>query len=123
MPRKKRAPQKQTLPIPLLLAIGGGVLLIITAILVAGGNNPPAAGIPTTAPDIQADIPYPEVERVSLTDAKAALDSGSTVFIDVRGDEVYAISHVRGALSIPLGELETRLGELDPEQRIITYCT
>lgn len=123
MPRKKRVPQKQTLPIPLLLAIGGGVLLIITAILVAGGNNPPAAGIPTTAPDIQADIPYPEVERVSLTDAKAALDSGSTAFIDVRGDEVYAISHVRGALSIPLGELETRLGELDPEQRIITYCT
>lgn len=130
MPQRKKATRKLTPPISLLIAIGGGVLLIITAILVASGNPPPPAVTPTTAisnvqapTNLQADIPYPEVERVSLSDAKAAFDAGEAVFIDVRGDQVYAMAHIPGALSIALADLTTRLNELDPQQRIITYCT
>lgn len=130
MPRKKKASRKLTPPISLLIAIGGGVLLVITAIMVASGNNPPAAVTPTTAvsniqalPSPQADIPYPEVERVSLGDAKAAFDAGEAVFIDVRGDQVYAMAHIPDALSIALSDLTIRMNELDPQQRIITYCT
>ncbi len=45
---------------------------------------------------------YPEIERVSLEQAKAALDAGSAVFIDVRSSASYAVSHIPGALSFPL---------------------
>ena len=67
--------------------------------------------------------PIRELQRVSLADAETALDSGTAVFVDVRGADVYAMSHIPGALSIPLAEIEMRLNELDPAQWIITYCT
>lgn len=130
MSRRKKTSRKMTPPISLLIAIGGGVLLIITAILVASSNNPPAAVTPTTtisnvqaSTNLQADIPYPEVARISLSDAKTAFDTGQAVFLDVRGDQVYAMSHIPGALSISLSDLSLRLNELDKGQWIITYCT
>jgi 3-mercaptopyruvate sulfurtransferase SseA len=64
-----------------------------------------------------------EVQRVTLEESKAAFDNNSAVFLDVRSANAYAVSHIPGALSIPLDELEARIVELDPEQWIITYCT
>lgn len=122
MPRKKTASRKKTTPFPLLIAIGGGVLLILAAIIAAVNNSPGLTATPATL-DVQSSAPFPGVPRVSLAEAKDALDNGSAIFVDVRGDEVYALSHIPGAVSIPLNDLETRLGELDPEKWIITYCT
>jgi 3-mercaptopyruvate sulfurtransferase SseA len=68
-------------------------------------------------------IPFPEVKRISLADAKAAYDLGNAVFIDVRGEPYYSQGHIPGALSISEDELEARLGELDSSAWIITYCT
>ena len=65
-----------------------------------------------------ADIP-----RVSLADAKSALDAGSAVFVDVRDPASYAAGHIPGARSLPLDVLEQAAGELDPQAWIITYCT
>jgi rhodanese-related sulfurtransferase len=31
--------------------------------------------------------------------------------------------HITGAINIPINEIETRLGELDPDTWYITYCT
>ena len=112
MPKRK---QKSSTPI--LLAIGGGFLLIVAAILLATQNAPAA---PTPAAVFEEDT-YPEISRVSLDKAKAALDSGSAIFVDVRSAEAYQVSHIAGAINIPLAELEARLGELDPNQWIITY--
>jgi rhodanese-related sulfurtransferase len=64
-----------------------------------------------------------EVERVSVSEARAALDEQRAVFLDVRTASDYERSRIPGAVSIPLGELEARLGELDREDWIITYCT
>lgn len=66
---------------------------------------------------------YPEIPRVSLEKAKAGFDTKSAVFVDVRGSASYAVSHIPGALDIPLEDIETRLNELDPDQWIIPYCT
>jgi rhodanese-related sulfurtransferase len=63
------------------------------------------------------------IQRVALEESKAAFDSGQATFVDVRSASSYEASHIPGALSIPLAELEGRLGELDPDQWIITYCT
>ncbi|MBI5352052.1 MAG: hypothetical protein HZB50_05395 [Chloroflexi bacterium] len=111
--------QKKNNSIPLLILIGGGLLLIVAALMLAS-QIPAAAPPPDTALEEET---YPEIQRVSLAEAKAALDSGSALFIDVRSAEAYQGSHISGAINIPLEELEARLGELDKAQWIITYCT
>jgi hypothetical protein len=108
-------PKKQTI-FPLLL-IGAGAFLIFAVLiwqLVAPSGQPPTA-VP--------NIPYPTVPRVSLNDAKAALDRKEAVFVDVRAADVYQSNHIAGAISIPLDNLETRYRELNPNQWIILYCT
>ena len=80
----------------------------------------------TSAPAAPSDLrtgSYPEIQRVYLEQAKAAFDDRSAVFLDVRGAEFYAFSHIPGAVNIPLADLSTRLNELDPDQWIIPYCT
>ena len=111
--------RKKNNPVPLFILIGGGFLLVVAAILFVNQNSPAA----TPEGVIQGEIPYPEIDRVSLEDAKIALDSGSAILVDVRSAEAYASQHIEGAINIPTAELESRLGELDPKQWIIPYCT
>lgn len=77
---------------------------------------------PTSA---QLPLTEAEVPRVSIQDAKAALDSGEAIVVDVRSEGAYQTSHVPGAIHIELGEFETNPAglRLDKDQWIITYCT
>jgi len=116
--------RSKTKKFPVLLLAGGGLLLIMTAVML-GLQNGSSQATPSE-PAISSghdEETYPEIERVSVEDAKAALDAGTAVFVDVRGVDAYNMSHIPGSLSIPLAELESRLTELDPNQWIITYCT
>ena len=75
----------------------------------------------------QDDIPQTEdaVPRLTVEQAKAAVDSRAAVIVDVRSKEAYEASHIAGALFVPLGEFESNIAglDLDKEQWIITYCT
>ena len=95
----------------------GIVLIVITTALAACAASPPQI---TNNPN--AESPG-EVQRVTLEESKAAFDNSEAIFLDVRSAGSYAAGHIPGALSIPLAELEGRIGELDPNQWIITYCT
>ena len=83
-----------------------------TAIYVQPQNN----GIPRT----EADVP-----RIEVHAAKAALDSGQAILVDVRSVDQYAKGHAAGAISIPLEKFEVSIDKLSLEksQWIITYCT
>ena len=61
--------------------------------------------------------------RVGLGDSKAAYDLKQAVYLDVRDADSFANSHIPGAVSIPLNDLEARWQELDPQTWILTYCT
>lgn len=78
-------------------------------------------------PGSQSNLPLTDddVPRVEVEAAKAALDSGAAIIVDVRSQSAYDSSHVLGALSIPLNNFETDIAnvELAKEQWIITYCT
>lgn len=114
--RKKNTNKPQ---FPLILLVGGGIALIVAAFLLFNQNNQtPAAQAP-----IAEEIPYPEIARTSLEEAKAALDLGAAILVDVRSAEAFAGQHIAGAVNIPAAELETRLSELDPNAWIIPYCT
>ena len=66
-----------------------------------------------------------DVPRVTAEEAKAALDSGAAIIVDVRDPAQYEQSHVAGAISIWLDEIEANPTgvDLDKDQWIITYCT
>lgn len=115
-----------------LLILGSIAVIALGAVLIVSSINTPSAPAATapraaapvqSAPTASADIPYPEIARVSLGNAKAAYDLKQAVFLDVRDAGSYADSHIPGAISIPLADLETRLGELNKTAWIITYCT
>ncbi|MBN8658639.1 MAG: rhodanese-like domain-containing protein, partial [Anaerolineae bacterium] len=59
------------------------------------------------------------------SDAKAAIDSGQAILVDVRSADSYATGHAAGAMSIPLGNFEVNIDKLslEKDQWIITYCT
>lgn len=79
-------------------------------------STPTAGNIPLTA----ADVP-----RVSVEEAKVALDSGAAIIVDVRSKDAYAAEHIAGSISIPLTEIEANPAgmKLEKDQWIITYCT
>ncbi|MCA2000775.1 MAG: rhodanese-like domain-containing protein [Chloroflexi bacterium] len=64
------------------------------------------------------------VPRVTVEEAKSALDSGKAVLVDVRSVKSYADGHAVGAMSIPLAQFETNIENLslDKDLWIITYC-
>lgn len=99
-----------------------GVILLVAA-LACNFTLPQRAEGFSTPPAFATEDPYLEVPRVELEKAKAAFDSGAAIFVDARGADAYAESHIPGALSIPVAELESRMNELDKNQWIITYCT
>jgi hypothetical protein len=81
---------------------------------------------PTALPT-RSDLPRDEaaVPRISVEQARAALESGAAVIVDVRSAEAYEQEHIAGAISVPLAEIESSPTELklEQDQWIITYCT
>ena len=113
MPRKNRNTRR-----PVILLVIGFILIIGAAIIFTsefGGNQASSAQNPS--------IPYPEIARTNLADAKEAFDIGSMVFLDVRTAGEYAQRRIPGSINIPLDELGDRLGELDPADQFLTICT
>ena len=50
------------------------------------------------------------------------LRDGDVVVLDVRPEPEYAAGHIKGAQSIPLDELESRLGEFPQGAHVVAYC-
>jgi phage shock protein E len=51
-----------------------------------------------------------------------SLEPSKVTLLDVRNPEEFAVSHIEGAINIPLDELEQQLGQLPTNQPIVTYC-
>jgi hypothetical protein len=115
----KRKPKKQN--IPMFILIAGGALLLIFAVWLLLQNQTTPAPIVSNA---NAEETYPDnIERVSIADARTALEAGTALFVDVRIADAYNLQRITGALNMPEAEIGNRLSELDPNQWIITYCT
>jgi hypothetical protein len=114
-----------------IFLVGGGVTIILIVIIWQLSSAAGSAAIPQNSqlpsvatPQNEAlQTPFPEISRVSPEDAKAAFDSQSAVFVDVRDSGSYASGHISGAINIPLTDLESRANELPKDRWIITYCT
>ncbi len=65
----------------------------------------------------------PPVGDITVTELKARMDKGDApMIVDVREPAEFEICRIPGAVLIPLGQLSSRLGELDPAQEIVLQC-
>jgi 3-mercaptopyruvate sulfurtransferase SseA len=76
-----------------------------------------------TAATPAAAAPADDAARISIADARKAVESGKAVFVDVRDANSYKAGHIKGAINIPLNEVVARVNELPRNKRIITYCS
>jgi adenylyltransferase/sulfurtransferase len=76
----------------------------------------PKTSEPATEENLAAD-------EISPAQVKGRMARGDDfVLIDVREPHEWEIAHIEGAKLIPLGQLESRLGELDPDADIVVQC-
>jgi 3-mercaptopyruvate sulfurtransferase SseA len=117
---------------------GGALLLAMAGLAVACGAKaePPrvistepvaqAAPSPRPAEDAHSHEQHAEenqMPRIEAEEAKKLVKEGKAVIIDVRGTDAYKISHIKGALDIPLTRLEAGdFKGIPKDKRIIAYC-
>ena len=68
-----------------------------------------------------------DLEIQTVGRARKLFDTGEFIFVDARSVEDYQAGHIKGAVSLPVGQVEEKLsGFLEsypPETSIITYCS
>jgi len=67
--------------------------------------------------------PRPAVPEITVSELKAKMDRKEKfVLLDVREPREYAKAKIEGSTLIPLGFLESRLGELDKGAKLVVHC-
>jgi hypothetical protein len=121
----------------MILKLGAGALIAGMAVAAAGcaksGASTLTAGVVTAnAPAAHSAAPIPsppqnaedKMPRVNVEEARKLISDGKAVFIDVRGHDSYKISHIKGALDVPMDKVEAGdLNNLPKDKRIIAYCS
>lgn len=62
------------------------------------------------------------LEPVAREELLRRMRDGRAVVVDVRPRQEYRAGHIRGALSIPVDEVDRRLAELPRRKEIVAYC-
>jgi ArsR family transcriptional regulator len=62
------------------------------------------------------------MEPVTRRELADRMRDGLVIVIDVRPPDEFALGHVPGAISVPLGELQARLSEFDKDREVVAYC-
>ena len=86
------------------------------AVQVAPNNN--LQIVTTTSPDDELST----ARRINRDEAIKLVKEKKAVWVDVRGKDAYDESHIPGAISIPLTELNAHLTHLPARKFLITYC-
>lgn len=60
--------------------------------------------------------------EITAEETKQKLDKKEAVLLDVREPWEVATASVKGAKVIPMGELQARVQELDPDDHILVMC-
>jgi 3-mercaptopyruvate sulfurtransferase SseA len=89
----------------------------------------PPGATPSSQPQVKQATPIPveqgsleSARRITREEAIKLVKEKKAVFVDVRGKDQYDQGHIKGAISIPLGDILTRVHEVPPKMFIITYC-
>lgn len=135
------APPRRSDPFPIVMgAIIGALvvgLLVMIYLFMSNNNNsnvatapPPATdasgqvdNVPTTDPN-SAAAGQAAVPRMPLEEFKQLYDDPAKrpIIIDVRAKQAYDEGHIKGAISFPEADMDTRVSELPKDKLVIAYC-
>ena len=59
---------------------------------------------------------------ISVEEAYRLQKDPRTTFLDVRSPSEFAVSHIVGALNVPINQLESSVDQLSKERPLIVYC-
>ena len=63
------------------------------------------------------------MEEITATELKRRLDAGDDLqIIDVREQNEYDTARLEGSKLIPLGQVLSRAGEIDPNRETVVHC-
>lgn len=77
---------------------------------------------PPPAPEAASPAQTAGARRISIDEALPLVEKGEAVFVDVRLPNEYHVSHIRGAVNVPLAEVTANLSKLPKDKLIVTYC-
>jgi len=63
-----------------------------------------------------------KLRTITRDGLRARLRDGDVVVLDVRPETEYAAGHIRGAMSIPIHDLKSRLGDIPDGADVVAYC-
>lgn len=107
---------------PLYLIVAG--IMLVTGVLIwQAAKLTKSSPAPSGTLPLSNSLPYPNIERVTAADARAALISNQAVFVDVRDEASFKSGHIPGAVNIYLVDFDSRYTELSKDDWIILYCT
>lgn len=95
------------------------ILLVLAVLLGFGYSFFTKRGFFSPTPD------QPNLNVISLQDAKAVFDANTATFIDARHEFEYTEGHIRNAINIPLIHLDQHanlIDQLAKGNRFIVYC-
>ena len=100
-----------------------GRVLVVDALDATVREIAYAAADPTEAEPVAAQDPREDMSEMLVTELADRVEDGEHVqLVDVRQPWEAAIASLPNSLLIPLRQLPSRLGELDPTRPVITYC-
>jgi rhodanese-related sulfurtransferase/predicted transcriptional regulator len=79
-----------------------------------------AAGLQQLANDYLGD--RSKLRTITRDALQARLSDGDVVVLDVRPEPEYTAGHIRGAITIPVSDLKSRLGEIPAGAEVVAYC-
>ena len=62
------------------------------------------------------------MQEITAAELKQLMDTGDVQLIDVRNPDENAFARIEGAKLIPLGEILTRMDEIDPARETVLHC-
>jgi hypothetical protein len=89
-----------------------------------GIKAPPTNKLQQPTPVPTAISSTDAVPRISLADFKAMYDDPAKrpLILDVRSKDLYDAGHIKGAVSFPESDVDSRVGELPKDRLIVAYC-
>lgn len=102
------------------------ILAIIALLLLGACVQKGASGESTTKSDIgQTAAPQAGAyKKISPAEAKALIDGGNVIILDVRTQEEFEQGHIKGAVLLPDYEIGAKAAKVlpDKEAKILLYC-
>ncbi len=62
------------------------------------------------------------MQEITAIELKEKMDAGEVQLVDVRQPDEFAFAKIEGAKLIPLGEIISRMDELDDSKELIVQC-